>query len=112
MPSRCSGSRLTAYSQSIGEIKDAIGTNTSGPLPTAQTHAEIADDMAYVTSTVCESVGAQEARADPAGNTLNGRWEFANNGDVQDPGVRARYVACENNTRDDLQFSAAAPPLE
>ena len=75
-------------------------------------HAAIVDELDYFNTTVWEGVTLDEARRDPEGKILNGRFVTSNKGDLRKPECRDRYVACETNTHDDVSFFAATPPLE
>ena len=78
----------------------------------AQVHEAIGDELSYCNANVWGGVSLADAHKDTEGKVLNGSWVLRNNGDVADPDVRARYVACETNTSDDLSDVAATPPLE
>ena len=81
-------------------------------MPAPHNHEAIVDELTYFNDVVWEGVSVAEARADPNGKLLAGRWVTSNKGDLQAPDCRARYVACELNLADDISFFAATPPLE
>ena len=77
---------------------------TSEPRPAPEVQHAIVDERVYFNAHVWEGVTSEQAKADPDGTVLNGRWVFANKGDLANPDCRARYVACEINQFDDRSF--------
>ena len=70
------------------------------------------DEVCYFNAQAWGGISSHDAKADPQGKILNGRWVLANKGDLSSPDCKARYVACEINQVDDMSFFAATPPLE
>ena len=85
---------------------------TTEPLPDAHIREAIIDELSYFNDNVWLDVSAADAHSDPEGKVLSGRVVMCSKGDLAQPDVRARYVACELNTFDDTSFFAATPPLE
>lgn len=67
------------------------------------------DELAYFNARVWEGLAAHDARADPKGKVLNGRWVLANKSDLASHDCTARCMACEINRFEDLSFFAATP---
>ena len=84
---------------------------TNDPLPEPQVHDAIKDELQYFNEHVWLGVSTADAHNDREGKALNGRWVFANKGDVAEPDVRARHVACEINTFDELRLIRRHPTL-
>ena len=48
----------------------------------------------------------------PQSKLIGGRWVLCNKGDIEKQKIKARWVATEVNTGNDVTFYAATPPLE
>ena len=74
---------------------------TQEDLPINDVKTAIVDELSYFNSDVWELLDIDEMRTEKGSKLLNGRWVFSNKGDLAQPDVRARYVACEIKTYDD-----------
>ena len=72
----------------------------------------MADELSYFNTTVWESVEHVKAKHTPDFKLIRTRWVVCNKGDLVEPGVRARLVACEINDHKSDAFFARTPPLE
>ena len=61
---------------------------------------------------VWEVTTASAVRNRPDSKLIGGRWVLCKKGDVENPRIRARWVATEVNTGNDVTFYAATPPLD
>ena len=70
------------------------------------------EELEYVNNIVWELVERKEAGVEDDFKLIRTRWVVSNKGDLQNPDVRARLVACEANTYKSDIVHASTPPLE
>ena len=71
------------------------------------------DELSYFyDNSIWEPETVKQARAEVAAPPIRMRWVVCNKGDLENPDIRARLVACEVNTYNTDEFYAATPPLE
>lgn len=88
------------------------GECTGEILPHALAQEAIMNEIRYVNETVWEIGATDMLRDRPNSKLIGSRWVLCNKGDVDSPKIRARWVATEVNTGNDISFYAATPPLE
>ena len=86
---------------------------TGEVLPQHLVQEAIAEELAYFNSVVWESTDKATAETADDYKLVRTRWVMCNKGDLENPDVRARLVACEVNdgSKNDAYF-ASTPPLE
>ena len=73
----------------------------------------MAEEMAYFCRNVWGIATLDGVKKDPKATLVGGRWVNCNKGDIQQPKVRARWVATEiNHGNGESNYFAATPPLE
>ena len=85
---------------------------TAEELPNDLVHKAMCEELMYFNSVVWELVDVEEAKKAEDYKLIRTKWVVCNKGDMAEPDVRARLVACEVNTFKSDLFHAATPPLE